>query len=543
MNKPKLPTGKWRNPLTLALVLLLALTLLAVSLLLPYLMHKNNWYPDLTREGLYTMSDELVKELAYLEEDVEIIFCADEDYLFGNSEMRLPYVTCKKLAAANEHIFLRHVNLVKDPHAMDAYKTTEGSKIAWNSIVVAAEGRYKVLSPAAFYGSEDGEYVTYNGEYRIATAILSLTAYKSGGKAYFAVGHGERFYVEGVEGSDDSLSAFYQMLLDLGLKVDVLTLDTLTEVPNDCSLLIMCDPKTDYTLSCDSFEGGGALEMLDAYLSGRNALAVFRNADSPSLPNLDEYLNEWGFAFDYTHVTSKEGSLGGTADALSLDRLISVYPDEETAGMGYAMFSDVINMATPPKTVIANASSMRQSYRDYLITVANNVTRCVSAVFYAPSDAEAKDSEGYPIAPSSSSHWLAAVSAEARLVSGEHEYSYVFAAGSTEMIENRYLGDAAYGNGDVMFSIMRHISRADVYASSSLGGFDINSENYGGKMFAETHLTAGSPNLVYHTMHDYTYYAGVGVGTYILVFLCTLALPLAAVSISGFAVLRKRKNR
>lgn len=543
MNKLKLPTGRWRNPLTLALVLLLAAIILFVSLLLPYLMHKNNWYPDLTREGLYTMSDELVAELSYLDDDVEIIFCADEDYLFGNDEMRLPYVTCKKLAEANDHITVRHVNLVKDPHAMDAYKTTEGSKIVWNSIVVTSGNRYKVLAPASFYGSEDGEYVTYNGEYRIATAILSISAYKSGDSAYFAIGHGERFYIPGKEGSDENLSAFYELLIDLGLKVGTLELDTLDAVPEDCTLLIMCDPKTDYTLSCNSFEGGGALEVLDAYLSSRNALAVFRNADTPSLPNLDEYLGEWGFGFDYTHVTSKDGSLGGAEGTLADDRLIAVYPDEDTSALGYTMFSDVIGMATPPKTVLANAGSMRQTFRDYLVTVASNTTRCVSAVFYAPADAEAKDSEGYPIPSKAPLHWLAAVSAEARLVAGEHEYSYVFAAASTEMIENRYLADSAYGNGDVMFSIMRHISRTDVYASSSLGGFDINSENYGGKMFAETHLTMGSPNLVYHTMHDYTYYAAMSGGTYVLVAFCTLILPVGAASASAFVVLRRRKHR
>ena len=93
MKKLTLPTSKKRNAVTLALVLALALVLLAVNILLPYLAHRGNFYPDLTPEGLYTMSDELALELSYLEEDVKIIFCTDPDYLFVSKETRLPYVT------------------------------------------------------------------------------------------------------------------------------------------------------------------------------------------------------------------------------------------------------------------------------------------------------------------------------------------------------------------------------------------------------------------------------------------------------------------
>ena len=122
MKKLTLPTSKKRNAVTLALVLALALVLLAVNILLPYLAHRGNFYPDLTPEGLYTMSDELALELSYLEEDVKIIFCTDPDYLFASKETRLPYVTCKKLAAKNEHISIEYIDVANDPSAADDYK-------------------------------------------------------------------------------------------------------------------------------------------------------------------------------------------------------------------------------------------------------------------------------------------------------------------------------------------------------------------------------------------------------------------------------------
>lgn len=546
MRKPILPTSKKRNAVTLVLVLALAAVLLAVNLLLPFLSHRANFYPDLTPEGLYTMSDELLDELAYLKEDVEIIFCADPDYLFSAEETRLPYVTCKKLAAENEHITIKHINLTSDPTAADAYKTTAGSKVKWNDIIVAAKERYKVLSPASFFGSSDGEYVSYNGEYRIATSILSLTAYKDGPCAYFAYGHGERYYIEGDEGSDSSLSAFYHLLLDLGMRVKKLNLDEIDRVPEDCALLLMCGTSEDYSMDISSYESTSSLEKLDEYLSGRKALMVFRDALTPSLPAFDEYLAEWGFAFEGTLVTSKENSLSDAGEGLGLgDRLIATYPDDESATLGYDMFSSVIDMGTPPKTVIASSGSVKTTWSDYLYTSAYNTTRYVSAAFYAPADAVAKDKDGATVRPSEdSAHWLAAVSTETRLhENGERRYSYVFGAASTEMIENRYLADAAYGNGDVMFSIVRYISRADVYASNALGGFDLNSDNYGGKMFGETHLTAGETNEVHHSMTDYTVYAGIKSSTYVFILIFTVVLPVLATGVCAFVVLRRRKHQ
>lgn len=546
MKKLALPTTKKRNAVTLALALALAAVLLAVNLLLPFLSHRANFYPDLTPEGLYTMSDALVAELSYLDEDVEIIFCADPDYLFSAEETRLPYVTCKKLAAENEHITVKHINLSRDPSAADAYKTTEGSAVKWNDIIVAAKERYKVLSPAAFFGSSDGEYVSYNGEYRIATSILSLTAYKDGPCAYFAYGHGERYYMEGDEGSDASLSAFYHMLRDLGMRVGKINLDEINRVPEDCALLIMCGTTLDYPMDISSYENTSSLEKLDEYLYGRNALMVFRDALSEPLPAFDEYLAEWGFAFEGTHVSSKEHSLSeeGVGEGMG-DRLIATYPDEESAPLGYSMFSSVIDMSTPPKTVIPTAGTVRTTWNDFPFVTAYNTTRYINAAFYAPPDAVAKDKDGTTVRPPrDSAHWLAAISTESRLFeNGERQYSYVFGAASTEMIENRYLADAAYGNGDVMFSILRHISRADVYASNALGGFDLNSGNYGGKMFGETHLTAGETNEVHHSLTESSVYAGVNAGTFVFILIFTVALPVLATGVCAFVVLRRRKHQ
>ena len=559
MKQLKLPTDKKRNAVTLALVLALTAVVLAVSLTLPLAMHRFNWYPDLTLEGLYTLSDALKEELSTLEEDVEIIFCADPDYVFASDELRLPYVTCKRLAEGNEHITVRCINLTNDPSAVDEYKTTEGSVLSWDSVIFAAGGRYKILSGSSFYGTEDGEVVSYNGEYRIATTVLSLTAYKDGPLACFAVGHGERYYLPNDAGSDPELSAFYEMLLDLGMRVGKLDIDSVDAVPEDCALLIMCEPTEDYNdVSIMDYDKVSALDKLDRFLSARNALMVFRGASCEALPALEEYLEEWGIRFDRSLVTSKENSLSSQLGESEGERVISVYPVGDDAPLGYTMLSSIIDMPTPPKTVTAHATSIRSAWKEETVTIAQNTSRYVNAVLFAPDDAEAKDAGGYTVSPDKSGRlWLSAISTEARLKDGEYRYSYVFAGGSTEMIENRYLADAAYGNGDVLFSVMRHIARADVFASDAVGSADPNDDTYGGKIYADTDLSSviysydkngnevksNTTHAVYDSLTDYTMYRSLYKGTKAFVLILTTVLPTLAVAVCAFIVLRKRRHR
>ncbi len=547
MKKIKLPTGKSRNTVTLSLLIALTAVVLAVSLLLPLAMHRWNMYVDMTPEGLYSMTDTLEKELAEIKDEVEIIFCTDPDYLFGNDETRYPYITCKQLAAANDKITLRHINVATDPSSADPYRSTQSSEIGWDNIIVASGSRYKILTAAAFYTSDDGEKVAYNGEYRIATAILSLTAYNNGPAAYFTVGHGERYYIPGDEGSDPTLSAFYELLLDAGLRVGKLDLDGAKNVPEDCALLIMCGPTADYaTEDIYNYYGNPALEKLDRYLAGNHALMVFRDAGAPEMPALNEYLHEWGFTIDTDTVTSRDGSLAsGLTGEAEGGRLIAVYPTADNAAIGHSMFDTIADMATPPKTVIANAAAVRMAWRTNEIVTALNVSRCVSSVFFAPPDAEAHDADGYLVGDNKNDNlWLAAISAEAHLIGSEYKYSYVFGAGSTAMIANEYLSDPAFGNGDVMFSVVRFISRSDIYASTALGGFDMNTiETYGGKMYEELHLTKGEENEVHLSLVDRRVYAGLSNASYTVCTLLCTVVPVLTVGTCAFAVLRRRKHK
>jgi hypothetical protein len=164
----------------------------------------------------------------------------------------------------------------------------------------------------------------------------------------------------------------------------------------------------------------------------------------------------------------------------------------------------------------------------------------VSAVFLAGEKAKVKDRDGFAVSLPTPI-WLGAIASEAELYEGEHRYSYVFASGSEALIRNEALGDPSLGNGDVMFSLLRTISRTDVFASGEIGGFDMN-QNYGGKMFDETHLSDGEENEVWFGLDYYRMYKGLTVAHKVFLYTVTLAVPAAFVLFTAFYVLRRRQD-
>ena len=531
--------------MTLLLVVLLTAFLLAGNLLLPYALRRAGVYPDMTPEGLYTLTDAMKKEISELDSDVEIVFFMDEDKLLDNSLLRYVYIMSRKLSDESGRVSLRTVNLLNDPTAADEFKTAKGSSVSSYDVVVHSGGRYKILSADSFFGTENNEYISFNGEYRLATAILSVTTYANGPYAYFAVGHGEKYYVEGDAGSDPTLSTFASLLTDTGLRVGKVNLDEVDEVPSDCVLLIFCGTETDYSAgNIYDYTSESVLKKIDKYLYGKKSMMVFRDALDTPLPNFEDYLAEWGIAFTETHVTALEDSLVDHLSGVKNgDRLIAAYPDSDYDAPGYALIEDIAALGTPPKTVFANAMALEKTFVKTPIYTSTSTSRSVCPVFYAGASAKATDKDGFRVDAEDGKYILAMVGMEATLDVGEYKHSYVFAAGSTAMISDEYLADTAFGNGDVMASVLRAISRTDVYASNDIGGFDLNSDAYGGKWFEDKHLSSEGVNTIVYSQTEYRDFAQVTTGRVVAVMFAIFLVPVIVIPACAVVTLRRRKNK
>lgn len=545
MNRIRLPRGQKRNIITLTLSLLLAVLTVALALLLPYLQRKHNTFIDMTPEGLYTLSDAMKTEIRDVNTSVEILFLMDEGRLLDHGLLRYVYLMARDLSEENESVTVRAKSLADDPTAFDDFRDARGTALSATDVIVHSGDRYKILSAESFFGKENNEYVTYNGEYRIASAILSVTTYGDGPQALFAVGHGERYFVEGDAGSDPSLSAFAELLSEAGLRVGKIDLDAVDALPEDCVLLIFLGTEEDYTAGdIYDYHSPSALKKLDRFLYEKRSVMVFRDGLDAPLPDFEDYLASWGIGFTDTLVTAPEESLSGGLAGMGGDRLIATYPDRIKDTPAYEMVKDIVLLQTPPKTVLAGTMALKNTFLKNPIYTSESTSRAVCPLFYAGASAEARDADGYTVFAKGSCPPIAMISVEATLIGGEHKMSYVVAAGSTAMVSNEYLADGAFGNADVLRSVLRTVSRTDVFASGEVGGFDMNATAYGGKWYEDTQLvTEGKVNTVFYSMNEYKDFAVMTTGRVTAVCVVIFLVPVLVLPLCGAVVLRRRKDR
>lgn len=573
---PKRWFSKHKKLFSILLTVGVILVALAVNLLLPLWQHTFAIYPDLTPEGLYTVSALMMKQMDAIGKSLEdsgrrvtVTFCQPRDVLLANHDTRYVYVLAKKLEMQYPFLEVKTVDVVHDPSSVDEFRTTRLSEIHWDDVIFSIENeygtQYRIYSAASFWSQEEKVYTDFNGEYKLASAVLSLVAFEDAPLALFTVGHGEKYYdPENPDHKDNAdLEAFADMLTNLGLKVGTVDLEK-EEIPSDCVLLIMNGPVRDYN---DREEGIGdfhrvsCLEKIDRYLAKYQAFMVLKDPEAGELPSLNGYLEEWGLAFrnDVVKDSSPAGALtvtaGGSLD--SREYLIASYASMNEGTVGYSMYQAIADRVTAPKTVLETSSSVNMLWGDLGEKVmATNVSRMVSGVFFASNTVD--DRTGLPTAGSyigesfsvrdlsvSSPMALAAVSVESKMGEEVDFYSaYVIAVGTTKLISSNYINNSTFCNYDVVYSMLRTVSRTDRYADKDLGGLTLNSDRYGGKDLWLDDLRATTESGIFvdnDVKYHFTYKAVTD--TTRAVFTVILSLLVVAVPAVGIAVHRRRKFR
>lgn len=470
-----------RRPRRRTVMALVSLAVLLATLLIgvgsAFLKSRWNSYVDMTEEGLYTLTSDFLSEVGKIEDDITITFCADPDVLLENYETRYVYIMAREIEKRMPNVTVKTYDIASNPTAVQEYRTTSSTVISWNHVIVSCDRSYRTLKASAFWSkdSSTGNYFAFNGEYKMATAMLSVTAIDRP-VAYFTVGHGERVYdpARPEDAENERQRAFWQLLRDEGLAVDTVCLDE-EEIPSDCALLIMNGPTADYASAREDWflvDSLPALEKIDRYLDGAGSLMVLKDP-SVSLPALEEYLSEFGMQF-VNGLTVKGGRAEEAPEILRAE-----YPTEEDS-LAHSLFGDVSGLATAPRVVIPRSGHIASSWIESTKFISNHVSAMTSAVFYSSPDTKLYDSEGR-LAGEGGGYALARMTARVRTVDTRDYFSYVFCAASTALVETEYLDNPNYANYDTLFSAVRSISRTDKYASDALGGLNINSDKYGGK--------------------------------------------------------------
>ena len=287
-----LHTKKFRHgSVSLALTVVIIAAVILVNAIFTALSNKFLWFVDMTSQQMYTLTDEAKELLEQMDatKEVEIIFCTDEDILESEASSRFVLYTAKEIADLHSNVKVKYVDVVTNPSSVSYYKLHTGQNITSTSIIVASgtECRVYALKALFAYDSSTEEAIGYNGEQRLVSAILAVTQAEIP-VACITTNHGEM--------DNANINSLATLLMETGYDVKSidLTKDNLTDEDfADCRLVVIYDPQTDFVAKSATSDIS-ELEKLDAFLDKQNSVMVFFDYETPVLPNLEEFLDEWG---------------------------------------------------------------------------------------------------------------------------------------------------------------------------------------------------------------------------------------------------------
>lgn len=413
---------------------------------------------------------------------VELIFCDDPDNLMSATASRYVYMTAQCLQEQFPDIIsVKTIDIYKNPSAVQKYKTNSFATIYSSNVIVSSGSEYRRLSLNSFFTFSDStstEPWAYSGE-KIFCANIMAVIKAEAPVACLISNHGESGY------SDTFISlledAGYDVIQDFDLLHD--------EIPEDCRLMVCVAPTHDFAGYLEVSSGEAQISeiaKLDAFLDDESSLMVFFDADTPILPNFEEYLDKWGISIcrevdaagdSFNHLV-KDTEAGLTADGKT------VVADYVKTGLASAMLADMQSIAYPSKVVFRNATALKYSslYRpSYIVpdeatgttdeyTYAtygiDGVYRSAFDIFLAPGTALSYvNGEALPKNESvDGAQKLMIMSSESTTEPGDRNgyttvshNSYVLACASTEFLADELLMSNSYGNTDMLSSVLRSL--------------------------------------------------------------------------------------
>ena len=490
---------------------LIIAVIIIVNVLFSALAQRFLWYSDLTPELIFTLSDDALNIIEFgdekfdtqspiervnedrangINETINIIFCTDPDTLQSNSTQHYVYKTALDLEERfPDYIDVQTVNIIQNPSAVSRFKTNSLSKIYTTSVIIEYGSEYRIREIRSFYTFDTDDSETpwaYNGEKAFVSSILAVTRAATP-VACITLNHGETFDIETAE--------FVNTLTDAGYDVQPLYLDE-EEIPSDCRLIVVFDPKEDFSVFDPSkpYETVDELDKLDAFLDKGNSLMVFMNPATEKLDDFEEWLEEWGIKFNRSPDPGNEKKL---VSHLVEDRSQSIQSanrdaytfiaDYAVGGVGAGLTEDMRSRSTPQKMIFRNAMSISYTFKpktyvpeesstnendvqhEYGSGSDNGIYRSIFDVFVTSDGAEAYAGGTIPVEKATATERikLMTVSVENRHIQ-EDNYSttnqpaYVLACGTTDIVQSELLQSGAYGNTDFFLTALRAIGRESV---------------------------------------------------------------------------------
>lgn len=523
---------------SLALVIVIIAAVILVNAIFTALSDKYLWYVDMTADSIYTLSDpakELLATEFKTEKPVKVIFCAEKDILEQSAEQRMAHSTIREIADLYHNIEVQYVDIYTNPSAVNPYKVHTSQPINSQSIIIASTNANGTMECrvhsliSLFSMNESGVATGYNGEQKLISSLLAVTQDQMP-IVCFTVNH--------EEANNPNLTNLATVLYETGYEYKAIDL-TKEDIPPEARLLVIFDPKSDFTSADDSVD---ELAKIDKFLADRNAVMAFVGDETPYLENLEQFLAEWGIQiarYDEVvdenrnndaniYIEDKENSFDDAGTVVTA----SFVPVEK--GFGYSLSSGITSKVNP-KSVVLRKPTMFKVPEGFVAeklddgssawshsASGNGIVRTAYDVLLSSGDAipvadgqklREKQLATMGMQPASVipfSYMRVSAQEYSNAVTGEQSFSYVLACASTGFAEAGALS-SSYANRELI-----------TYACSQMGR-DVVSVSLDYKPFASTEIK----NLVAADATQYT--------------IILTVVPAAIVFIAGVVIMVRRK--
>lgn len=468
------------------------------------LVYKYNWYVDMTKEGIYGLSDPGRVLLDEIDAPINIRFCEPYDELENYWYTKMVLSLVKEMASEYDNITYDYVDIIKNPTSVAKYKATTATSIKTTNVIVESGTEFRVFAlNALFTSNESGNVWAFNGEKKLISAMIQITQAETP-IAYLTYTHGESTIIQAVDQIVNSGSytteevlnmlknnynydvSMLELLYDAGYEIRGIDL-TKEDFDPDGRLLVICNPIYDFEgISEDTKGRKSEIEKIDDFLDNYGNLMVFVDPDTEELPELYEFLSEWGIAFDDSIIKDPTSSLDTEHYSLVGDYAVDYSSQTSSSSssqteynpdaLGASLVKSMTELGTPPKTVVKYARPVNRLWdsKDGRIT-STAVYTSSGAEKYV--DGEKVDSGRYPlIVLSRESRYVYETDANGERSQVLHS-NYVFACGSKYLTSSDYLEKKAYGNSDILYAMMRQMGKTQVPADLKFKVFDDESLN------------------------------------------------------------------
>jgi len=249
------------------------LAVLGILIILNFIAYKENIRWDLTKNKKFTLSDQTIKVLEKVDQEVKVIAF----YQNRNPMRRELENLLKEYQEKNKNIKVEFIDPDEKPALAQKYEVD----------------RYGMI---VFVKGDKKERTTGSSESDITSAILKL--FKEEQKnIYFLTGHGEK----NIEGFDEKgYSSIKASLEKEGYKVSSLRLLTKPEIPKDIAVLVVASPKKKLL--------DKEKEAISQYLEngGKVFFLLDPKVEAKEETGLKEILDKWGINWDNNLVIDPE---------------------------------------------------------------------------------------------------------------------------------------------------------------------------------------------------------------------------------------------